>query len=64
MACGFRRNGWRALRAGKRLVRMTHGSLSPAWCLDHGGALRSLNGWRESKVRIVEEFGREMPIVR
>ena len=31
-------------------------SQSPAWCLDHGGALRSLNGWRESKVKIVEEL--------
>ena len=30
-------------------------SQSPAWCLDHGGALRCLNGWRESKVKIVEE---------
>ena len=39
-------------------------SQSPAWCLDHGRALRSFNGWRESKVKIVEEFGREMPIVR
>lgn len=31
-------------------------SQSPAWCLDHGGALRCLNGWRESKVKIVEEL--------
>lgn len=30
-------------------------SQSSAWCLDHGGALRCLNGWRESKVKIVEE---------
>lgn len=30
-------------------------SQSPAWCLDHGGALRCLNGWRDSKVKIVEE---------
>ena len=31
-------------------------SQSPAWCLDHGGALRCLNGWRDSKVKIVEEL--------
>ena len=31
-------------------------SQSPVWCLDHGGALRCLNGWRESKVKIVEEL--------
>ena len=30
-------------------------SQGPAWCLGHGGALRYLNGWRESKVKIVEE---------
>lgn len=36
-------------------VRYSVFSQSPAWCLDHGRALRCLNGWREPMLKIVEE---------
>ena len=44
-----------AVQADKDVVRYSVFSQSPAWCLDSGHALRSLNGWRESKVKLVEE---------
>ena len=40
---------WRALRAGKRLVRMTHGSLSPVYLTHHGK-------WKKWLVGPIERF--------
>ena len=42
-------------RVDKGIVRYSVFSQSPVWCLDGGRALRSLNGWRDAKVKIVEE---------
>ena len=39
---------WRALRLGKRLVRMTHGSLSPVYLRYHG--------WKKWLVRPIERY--------
>jgi hypothetical protein len=44
-----------AVKADKNMVRYSIFSQSPAWCLDDGRALRCLNGWRETQVKIVEE---------
>lgn len=44
------------LKAVTGLKLYSVNSQSLEWCLDHGGALRCLNGWRESKMKIVEEL--------
>lgn len=43
------------VKSDPELVRYSVFSQSPAWCLDYGRALRSENGWRDSRVKIVEK---------
>ncbi len=43
------------VKVDEDLVPYSVFSQSPAWCLDYGRALRCLNGWRESKIVIIEE---------
>ena len=47
------------VKSDEDLVRYSVFSQSPAWCLDYGRALRCLNGWRESKIVIIEERQRD-----